>query len=614
MATIPTPRVLLDNGSGTFPLDITSKVLSLDGYDVSRGRDDWIGAVTAGELSLTLDNSDGRFTPGSTILGTPSPITVDQRIRVSESVQVSGFGLGAFGVGGFGDSGGLVRFTGYVKSWPVTWPAVVPTFAEVQVTATDAQARAERRTLKSLLEEEILSHSPSAYYMLAEPEGATSAGDSSGNQSLSLTAVGTGSAITFGTGTGPVDGLSAPSFTGGQYLTDGASGRVTTRLVYGLGCTFATTAVQETLVWQSDWYLQIDAIGRIQAGFPTAGLTGPPANDGRTHRAEMFSDGSTDYLLLDGAVVASGSAASVSSTSRAAMYVGGLPDDLGGGGAFDFIGTISHVTTWPALTTAAAASISAAQSGFVGDTANQRIARLATYAGVPSGTLEASTTAVPTQATTGASAWSAIQDVADAEMGLVFIDGTGTLAFHNRNHVPIKTAPDLILDSQYVTPDVQPVTDDQQIINYFEATSVGTGTTSIARNTASEATHGRYPVSQDYLVQTDAEALARANWIVAKQAEPFTRYGTLTINLYKMTATQVTAVLASLDLNCWLRVTSMASQNPGGTVADVVVQGWNASTTGESWSITCNVVARSLFQAALWGNSGSLWGSAVWAV
>jgi hypothetical protein len=41
----------------------------------------------------------------------------------------------------------------------------------------------------------------------------------------------------------------------------------------------------------------------------------------------------------------------------------------------------------------------------------------------------------------------------------------------------------------------------------------------------------------------------------------------------------------------------MASQTPGGTTVDVVVEGWQAQVTAESWTITCNVVARSLFEA-----------------
>jgi hypothetical protein len=44
---------------------------------------------------------------------------------------------------------------------------------------------------------------------------------------------------------------------------------------------------------------------------------------------------------------------------------------------------------------------------------------------------------------------------------------------------------------------------------------------------------------------------AMANWIVGEFAEPTARYGTLTINLYGMSASMAKIVMDSLDLNCW---------------------------------------------------------------
>jgi hypothetical protein len=603
--TLPTLQVLLDNGTGTFPFDITTKVLSLDGYDLSRGRADWIGAVTAGVLNLTLNNSDGRFTPGSTILATPSPITVDQQIRlVVTGVGVSGFGLGGFGLGGFG-TGGYGQFTGYVKSWPVSWPAVVPTFAEVQLTAVDAQAKAERHPLRSMLEEQILLTSPSAYYTLAEAEGSTSAGDTSGNQSASLTIASTGAAMTFGSGIGPgSDGLTAAMFANGQYLGDATAGFGTPAGSFAMGCWFATS----TMPAATAWLVHNDGAGiSITGPGGTLAATGPMGSlfgatnvvDGLTHFVALTSDGTTARLWLDGVQIAS-SAVAVADTS---LYrsVGGNPLSLTAG----LTGTISHVGIWPTL--AGADVLAIYQAGAAIESSTSRITRLAGYAGIPVGTLDASLTTVGPQSTSGKSAWDAIQEVVDAEFGLAFIDGSGSLVFHNRNRVASKSVPDLTLDRQWVTPDVAPVVDDQQLINYSEVTASGTGATQLVRDTISEdgdgtathPAHGRYPDSRTYLVQTDAEALDRANWIISNFGQPSPRYGTLTINLYGMTQAQAATVMNALDMSCWLRVTSMNSQNPGGTTADVVIQGWNVQVTAESWAITCNVVARSLYAALI---------------
>lgn len=602
MPTVPILQVLLDDGTGTFPHDISSKVMNGDGYSISRGRADWIGSVTAGDLTLTLNNSDGRFTPGSTILGTPSPITVDQRIRVIEGTRSGGFGSGPFGVGPFG-GGSVSVFTGYVKSWPVSWPAVVPTVAEVQITATDAQARAERWTLRSMLEEEILRYNPTVYYSLSEDQGATSAGDTSGNQGPALKInTGGGDALAFGSDVLGItaDGTTGVAFPGtpnAQFLA--TDGTVATTGVQAVGVQFVTSAVPPVgaaSIWQygDAFDISLDSTGRLEgnrSGSP--GLIGPASmTDGEPHFAVLVADPTTSTfsMVIDGTVVAS---ASSTFTTSGPGYLQVATTNTG---LNTFAGTVAKAVAWPTLTVAQAQSITALATGH-SEASTARLARFAAYTNLPVGALDTSLTTVPAQATAGTSAWDAIQEVVDAEMGLAFVDGSGSLVFHNRSRVSSKTAPDLTLDSQYVTPDVQPVTDDQQIVNYFEATAIGTGAPSVARDTDSEDAHGRYPVSQTYLVQTDAEALDRANWMVARQAEPFTRYGTLTINLYKMTADMAATVISLLDLNCWLRITSMASQNPGGAIVDVVVQGWNRSATGESWAVTCNVVARSLYTA-----------------
>jgi len=420
--------------------------------------------------------------------------------------------------------------------------------------------------------------------------------------------------MTFGSGTGPgVDGLTAAVFAGGQFLmagTNAFSGSAPT--TFALGCEFNTTttpgAFGATLTYSQGWALYIDSTGHLNATGPGfAGLTGGAAVvDGSTHLAIVQGGGGTSTLYLDGVAVAS--TATGSGTMQGYTSVGATT----GGGA-PFTGTISHVAVWPSgLTAANVTAIYTA--GGASEYGTVCLARLAGYAGVPVGSLDTSLTNVPAQATNGKSAFEAMLEVADAEFGLVFVDGSGSLTFHNRNRVAVKTVPDLILDRQWVTPDVQPVLDDQRIINYVEVTAEGTGSLQLVRDTPSETTHGRYPDSRSYLVRTDSEALSRANWIIGNFAEPTPRYGTLTINLYGMTASMANAVLGALDLNCWLRVTSLASQNPGGATADVVVQGWREEATAESWTITCNVIARSLFQAALWDDPGSLWDSAVWAI
>jgi len=599
--TQPTLTVLLDDGTGTFPYDISAYVLAADGYTITRGREDWQGAVTAGELNLTLNNSDGAFTPGLSpyggsgfgVGGFGGACFVDQKIRLKETVNGVTY----------------TRFTGYVKSWPVSWPATVATFAEVRLTATDAQARAERRPLRSALDEAIFADSPTAYYTLGESEGSTAAGDTSGHNAASLTQASNAPPgdIVFGTAIANLDTTGA-AFDSTAYLaapissTILPSGAFTVEAVVvfpavpALGQTFTILNISNTAGAQDSIELQANHTGQLVAVYvysATSALAGGGSiADGLPHHVAFTYDGATTITAyVDG--VSTGSVA-------AAAFGGPTVRFQVGQGASPCTGTIASVSYYSG-TALSAGRIAAHASALTGsESGTARLTRLAGYAGIPVGTLDASLTNV--SAATGwegSTAAAEIQRTTDAELGLTYIDGTGALTFHNRNRVVAKTTPDLTLTSQWVTRDVTPVLDDQRIVNYMEVTAEGTGATGLVKSATSETAHGRYSGSQSYLVLTDGEALDRGNWIVANFAEPTPRYGTLTINLYGMTAVQAQTVIAALDMDCWLRVTSMAPQTPGGTVADVVVQGWSQTRTVDTWTIACNVVSRSLY-APVW--------------
>ena len=192
MTGLPTTIELkLDDGTGTFPYDITSRLRLKDGgYTVTRGRQDEISEVTAGQLAATLKNNDGGMTLGSTVLASPSPVKLDQKVRLRTTVN---------GVT-------RTRFIGYLDQLPVEWPGGKQ-LSLAKIGATDAQARAERWPLRSIVEQEIGADLPWAYYNLGEAEGSTAAADSSGNQAPSLAITGTGAGVVFGAATGSaVDG------------------------------------------------------------------------------------------------------------------------------------------------------------------------------------------------------------------------------------------------------------------------------------------------------------------------------------------------------------------------------------------------------------------------
>ncbi|WP_028645241.1 LamG-like jellyroll fold domain-containing protein [Nocardioides sp. URHA0020] len=77
MTGLPTVQVLLDDGTGTFPYDVTAYARN---YEVTRGRPNEFDGIQPSQLRLLLENKDGRFTLGDPTYG----CRTDQAIRVLE--------------------------------------------------------------------------------------------------------------------------------------------------------------------------------------------------------------------------------------------------------------------------------------------------------------------------------------------------------------------------------------------------------------------------------------------------------------------------------------------------------------------------------------------------
>lgn len=595
MAGLPTVQVLLDDGTGTFPYDITAYARLNSPTTISRGRQDEQSQVTPGQLTLTLKNTDGRFTPGSTIIASPSPIKADARIRVKYTAN----------------STTVNRFTGYVQSWPVAWPSGGQELSEVTITATDAQARAERRTLRSVIEEEILADSPAAYYTLGEPAEATQAADSSGSQQPNLVQIDTGTAVVFGTATGPsTDGLTAAQFGGGltgRYLDSSLplgfvavecfflrNGALSGGHEAILSASDGSTSVSLSINSGSEDLWIFQSAGGGASGEAVSGS--PVVSDGAIHH--VFWNVTTGAIYLDGSLLDSANGLTVAAPTLFSVGGGRTNTDA-------LLGVIAHGAAYTSNPAAGriAAHASSGLNGFAGESGTARITRLAGYANLPLGTLDTSLTNAAFTDITGKSASEALLQVADAEMGLLFTDGSGNLTFHNRNKVAAKTTPDLTQAAIQLAEDTAFVTDMQGVLNYYEVTAVGTSVTQVARDTTSETNHGRYPGSANYLVQTDAEALDRGNWVINTHKEPGPRAGTLSVDLLSMTAAEQASWLA-VEPNHWIRVTGLPSQTPGGTTVDFIVQGFGdtlqAGDNSANWVLTLNVADKATVYPSVW--------------
>lgn len=596
--TIPTRQILLDNFTGAFGFDITQYVRLVDGITFGRGRSDEFAQAGPGSLSLTLDNTDGRFTLGSATYG----IALDQQIRVKVN--------------------GTTMWTGYVQQWPVAWPTGGQEYSTVQVTAVDAFARMARRTLRSALEEDVLVDDPNATYPLSEAEGATAADDTSGNGLPSLGITGTGTPFTFGSGTGPADGLTCASFLGGTFLRNTipavylASGLT----AWTVECYFATTQVPATTVTQfvvldagsgsaasSIAAISMTSAGKLIGSTNVVSVTSAASvNDGLVHHAVVTLTGGTMTLYLDGVSV--GTVAS-STLPDPLTRLSLAPSDIGVAGVVTpYVGTLAHVSVYP--TALSVGRLSVHNGGTVdhaGESPAGRYARVSAYCAVPTGTLDTGGTTVLGPANQGGrDALDVVNETADATLGFVMVTGDGSIS--SMNGSTLTAGPFLLasMDAAYADPGTSVEADLSFLVNDATGGSTSSENTHNARNAASIGNgltgHGVYHKDFTWNVSTDDQAEDRTNWMVANYAEPVIRVSSLTFDALTGGALN-DFNLGLLDVGTagYLRVTGFPNQIT--TTQDLIVQGITWTLTDTAYTVTVNCTQRSLYTAWILGDA-----------
>lgn len=591
MSGLPTITVLLDDASniGTFPYDITQFVRLSAGINLTGGRGDEFSEVQPATLALTLENTDGRFTLGSTV-GGYGAINIDRRIRYVRQV---------------GANPAVTVFTGYVQQWPVEWPSGSDLFALTQVTAVDRMARLSRAQFRSVIEEEYLLDHPSWYYPLGEPEGSASSGDVSGAGRAPLVVSGAGVDVVFGDATGPgTDALTAASFTqGGKYLLAASPS-----LVNGFGEAFFSIAAAPSstaYLWRrfrsdvpSDYRgVFVDTAGKLN--WHTAAtdfISSASVADGQVHHVAWYAhyNGGTSWTFaafLDGVQVGTTTLNTLDNlwSSTNETRIG------------EFTGSLAHFGDGIAATSPAtryAAHAAAGLTGFAGERSDQRIARYAGYAGIASGDVvaEVGVQTVPKLDITGISPDAAMAKVVQGEGGDLFVRGDDKIVMQNREHRALIATPVATLTADQLDPDCRAIADMQLVANVATSSAANAGATQRATNESSRALHGDYPMDlSDLLVNTDEEAYQAAAWRVGVYGEPFQRMPDLKVDLLTLPAATQQAV-AALTMSDRIRVTGLPSQAVvGGTQIDLLLEGWTDTLSADTWEWSANT---SNFEAA----------------
>lgn len=591
--------------------DVTMYVRALTAIVINRGRQDQFETVQPARLSgLTLINRDGRFTPGNSSSVYYPNVKKGRKIRVSETWAGVTYR----------------RFTGFIDEWPVTWADASATVADVQITATSRTGRLGRgKTLPSIVELEYLLDGPLAYYPLGEDTGSSRAGNVAPTTpgQMEVTVVGGGSAgnIIFGSAVGPTtDSLTAAAFTrigptAGANLvltsqTELRDGTVASSIL--LEAFFQSSSTQEMGIVQADqigfftgqtaYYIGTSATGKLigvnwLVGVPAYTITSAATvTDGNIHHValrETYNGVNTVAdLFLDGV--------NVGTSSLVGDWTTTIHRLVGGGGVINscFVGTLAHVSLTATLTPVSDARIlqhaQAGLTGFSGERSDQRIQRLAVYAGVPTSDVVVETglsTSVAAQDTGGQQPIALMQDVAATEGGVLFDAGDGRLTFHARSHrYNSATALTLRAAGGGTTGELQanlePRLDDQDLVNDMTASRTG-GVSVRVVDAASVAEYGTYHEETVLLTTSDNEVADAASWKVYIGSTPLVKVPVAEADLTVAASAQKTALLAR-EIGDRITLSNLPAQAPASTM-DFFIEGWTETITAETHRIAFNL-------------------------
>lgn len=611
--------------------NVTAYVNLAAGIKIEYGRTESSGPAQVGTCSLTLDNSDGRFTVKSSASPYYPNMVPRKRLRVSYS------------------AGASPRFVGYIKEIN---PKADENMHYVELECFDRSEALSRQSLDGIIKETISALNPTTYLPL-DSEGV-----------LQYTYGGSTSAyqiVTYGT-SGDVYGLdSSPvPWVPGQWLKfspdlstagvlDGAASVVCPRgLVNGATFTlffaFAATPIyNSTLPDYVPQCLYDSEQGTgpatngilIEIGDPTIPAsvtyrTGVSSNavlstttaattDGNLHTLALVCSATGGVLYVDGVAVASGAGVCIADNSVASIgrYT---PNHAGSGTGAPFKGLMAHVAAWQgtALSAGQIADIdNAVRNGFNGELSGARMSRITTLAGLTGSDVNLATgqQLVGPLICDGVSIMDALVATADAESGgaAVYVDVDGRLRFLDRTARSTATI-GITLDAEDDLDGSgwQPAMDDYDRTDIGVVTNQRTGATVVYDQSSGVTMPSTTELEVSLATDTDAPFIAQ--YLVAT-GRPDLRLPQLKFDLMTSpnSATLYTA-LATMTIGTIVSVIDLPATmtSPTGVLAQVLpasrvdgyVEGWTEEIDKDSYVVTLDVssaVRRFVLQASYLG-------------
>ncbi|MGW9285278.1 hypothetical protein ACWGSA_24535, partial [Streptomyces diastaticus] len=507
------------------------------------------------------------------------------------------------------------RFCGTANEFPVDWEGLSST---VTVTCTDLFKRLNRLpVLRSMAAEEVLASGPLAFYPLTEPSDSTSAGDLSGigAGSLTIQQVGTGGTLAMAAAPGPpatedqVPLFTPSSATAGKWLSANMGDDVQTQLNGGrpvLECWFQTTTAGRAIMalaspdLQYVHVLSLSGSGQLQIEWTDTGGTlatapipfTPGLADGNWHHVAFGQY--SKLVFLDGALAMAGVSVPYGTDQRI-LHIGGYR------GTRLWSGSIAYVALYgvaQAAESRLASHYRAGATGYAGESAAERIQRLARYAGVDSVTILGGTfDPIASQAAGGTQVVARMREVEYTESAKLYAerDYFG-LAFQSRD---LRYNPDPSGEVFTVTyADLEPGTsisdDDQKMVNSLQASRPG-GATQRVTAPSSITAFGLYePQPLDILKTSDNSVLDAAYWVVSRYANPGPELREVVIEAYTMPNY---LDILDADISSYFTVYGLPSQAPASSMR-VTVEGYTETIKERSHVIQFHTSAS--FNDSVW--------------
>lgn len=539
----------------------------------------------------------------------------------------------------------LDRFTGNALEWPTGWDGGPALTANTQLLALGITVRLDDRfrSLYPFDVEEALLDNPIALLPLSESDGATQAGNLGSDQrAAGLLNPGGGGTVEFGSGTGPgADGsgsvvLTPAGTNSGFYFRAPTSlfsnaatleAFVNTTVSGGVILDAAIPKNGDPNVGQGFTLRTQPGTGKLQWNSDGGNLvvTGTASVcDGQTHHvAAVYRQTGTQHiatLYVDGVQVGTGATSNAWVLVRADWWL------VGGASKLQlFAGTINHAGLYPTALTAdrILAHALAGLTGFGGERSDQRISRLASYAGLAGLTpalrpgvwlldsssqsvLDSTTILAATdidvgsgssriwgQAGGGMTPLSGMSDVAATEGGTVTEDRSGSLTFLPRtsryNRAPVVR---LDLDDADIQPDLQRAFDDSDVVN--DATyATQDGAQVRYLDPASVGQRGTYGDERTLLTRDAADVFSAASWRVNRHTRPRGRYRSVTVDLTTASRDKLIAVLGA-DLSDRIDLIGLPSQVT--STAQLFVEGYTETVDADGLVITFNTSSADGYQ------------------